>query len=137
MSEKIYVDTNVFLDYCLERKSQYRDFQDYANQLLNRTLSCEFYIVISDITLFELKKRCSLEFLEDLKHKLIFVKNGKNEPKFGPLEKLIFPEKILSYPSVLLLKIPFETLRGKMMQTFGSLHSFSRYFLSTIMHRII
>lgn len=52
----VYIDTNVWLDYCL-RTDQFLDV--YAQQVLARSLSCEFRICVSDVLLYELNKYIS------------------------------------------------------------------------------
>jgi predicted nucleic acid-binding protein len=54
MSEAIYLDTNVFLDYFLKRRGS-----DTAYRILMRSLKCEYNIVVSDWLLKELHKYAS------------------------------------------------------------------------------
>jgi len=49
MSEAIYLDTNVYLDYFMARRGS-----DIAYRILKRSLDCEFSLVISDWVLSEL-----------------------------------------------------------------------------------
>ncbi len=52
---KIYVDTNVYLDYLLERKNkQGKDLSKQAFEVFRRAMSCEFYVIISNHLLNEL-----------------------------------------------------------------------------------
>ncbi|VVB81852.1 PIN domain protein [uncultured archaeon] len=54
---KIYVDTNVFLDYLLERKNkQGKDLSGPAFSVFKRAVSCEFYIILSNHLLNELHR---------------------------------------------------------------------------------
>jgi len=54
---KIYVDTNIYLDFLLERKNlEERDLSEYSYNVFERTISCEFTIVVSDKILSELRK---------------------------------------------------------------------------------
>lgn len=55
MGSKIYVDTNVFLDYIKDRRNHIRPLGELAYNLFRRVFACEFEIVISDITMTELK----------------------------------------------------------------------------------
>jgi len=52
----IYLDTNVYLDYLLEN-NDIRPLDEYARLILNRSLSCEFTILVSDLVLAEMKKK--------------------------------------------------------------------------------
>lgn len=56
-SKKIYLDTNIYLDYLLNRKNKYgKDLGSIAFTIFNRTLACEFEIVLSSWTSEELIK---------------------------------------------------------------------------------
>ncbi|MFT4326268.1 MAG: type II toxin-antitoxin system VapC family toxin [Candidatus Woesearchaeota archaeon] len=94
MSEKIYVDTNVWLDYLLQRTSAYEDFQDYALRILQRTLSCEFVIVVSDIVIYEIKKYIDTDFLKDFSHKIEFVKATKEHKEISKNISIHFPDNL-------------------------------------------
>ena len=49
MSKKIYLDTNIYLDYLLERRNRYGDDKsECAFLVFHRTFLCEFEIVLSD-----------------------------------------------------------------------------------------
>ena len=71
---KLYIDTNVYLDYFLDRKKS-----EYAFRLFKKSLACRFHIIISDQVLAELYRQIEyseIKFLfELLKHKMIFVKS--------------------------------------------------------------
>lgn len=51
---KLYLDTCIFLDYWWDRKENLRPLGEFAFQLINRAIECEFIIVISEDTLTEL-----------------------------------------------------------------------------------
>lgn len=49
MSKKIYLDTNIYLDYLLERTNRFDDDRsECAFLVFHRTFLCEFEIVLSD-----------------------------------------------------------------------------------------
>jgi len=75
MSKRIYVDSNIYIDYFENRSDKYRDFGEEANRLFERTLSCEFKIIVSDTVMYELSK---LKFKEDFE---IFMKKFKTNNK--------------------------------------------------------
>ena len=56
VSERIYLDANIYMDYCDERRDSIRPLGDIAFGLFRRTLSCEFEIVISDWVIEEVEK---------------------------------------------------------------------------------
>lgn len=71
MSELIYIDTNVWLDYFFNRDSGILSPAEISFELFKRSVSCEFYIVISSPLIFELEKyidenklKAHLEWLE-------------------------------------------------------------------------
>jgi len=75
---KLYVDTNIFLDYLLERKNlSGEDISLPAQKLFYRAMSCEFFIVVSDHTANELNKNLNIEkarmMIEFLKKKIVMV----------------------------------------------------------------
>ena len=55
MSKKVLVDTNIFLDYYLNRSSGVIPIGEFAFQFFQRTLECEFFVVICTETVNELK----------------------------------------------------------------------------------
>ena len=70
---RIYVDTNVYLDYFENRRDRLRPLGEFAFQLFRRALKCEFEIVMSDFVMGELELRQPREridmFLEPLRKK--------------------------------------------------------------------
>ncbi len=75
---KLYIDTNIFLDYLLERKNlNGEDISSPAQKLFYRAMSCEFFIIVSDHTARELNKNLNIEkarmMIEFLKKKIVMV----------------------------------------------------------------
>jgi len=70
---KLYVDTNVYLDFFLERSKS-----RYAERLFRQTLQCKHQIILSDHIISELIRNIAIEninaLFETLKHKLIKIK---------------------------------------------------------------
>jgi len=52
---KLFVDTHIFVDYFLDRSDNIRPLGEFAFQLVRRTISCEFYMLVSDGAIKELK----------------------------------------------------------------------------------
>ena len=85
-NELIYLDTNVYMDYFLIREDKLRPLSDFAFELIRKTMSCEYRIVMSDWVLFELKKNnipvgdinCLLKDLKEL-DKLVKVERGDED----------------------------------------------------------
>jgi predicted nucleic acid-binding protein len=63
---KIYLDTNVWLDYFLQRESKYISNKDVAFTIFQRTVSCEFQIIISDVLLKEILQYTSKKQLSEI-----------------------------------------------------------------------
>ncbi|MBI2136359.1 hypothetical protein HYU06_04765 [Candidatus Woesearchaeota archaeon] len=85
-SKKIYLDTNIYLDYLLNRKNRYgKDIGSIAFTIFNRALACEFEIVLSSWTSEELIKTIEPDkfmFLIQMlkaKNKLHLVKCEQND----------------------------------------------------------
>lgn len=66
MSELIYIDSNVYLDYLLNRKDRLRPLSDFAFELLKKAVSCEYWILMSDTVLDEISAYTSKEDIEKL-----------------------------------------------------------------------
>mgnify|MGYP006296621571 FL=1 len=56
MSELIYIDTNIYIDYFLNRKDNLRPLGDFAHELFIKTSQCKYKIIISDWLEKELTK---------------------------------------------------------------------------------
>jgi predicted nucleic acid-binding protein len=56
MIKYVYLDTNIWLDYCL-RSDAILPVDEFARSILQRSLKCEFTIVVSDIVQKELLKQ--------------------------------------------------------------------------------
>jgi len=61
MSQLIYIDANVYLDYLLNRKDRLRPLGDFAFELLRKAIKCHYNILISDVVLDELENHTSEE----------------------------------------------------------------------------
>jgi len=69
---KIYVDTNVYLDYLLNRKNkQGKDLSKQAFEVFRRAAGCEFYILVSNHLVHEL---CGVIDLGDVTTLMEFLK---------------------------------------------------------------
>jgi len=83
---KLYIDTNIFLDFIFERKNiEGKDISKPAQKLFYRAMKCEFFIIYSDHTAFEINKRMRLEQLrmmfEFLKKKIVMVSKTQEDIK--------------------------------------------------------
>lgn len=83
---KLYIDTNIFLDYLLERKNlNGEDISLPAQKLFYRAMSCEFFIIYSDHTATELAKQIDLTkttfLFEALNKKLIPIAKSEEDIK--------------------------------------------------------
>jgi len=59
MAELIYIDTNVWLDYLLNRTDRLRPLGEFAFELFRKSVECKYEILVSGFVLFELKKYVS------------------------------------------------------------------------------
>ena len=70
---KLYLDTNIYIDYFDGRVDNLRPLGEFAFNLLKRVLECEFQIIISSLVLDELEyntyKENMLSLIKDLKDK--------------------------------------------------------------------
>lgn len=97
MSQLIYIDTNVWLDYCLGT-NDLRPLDEFAKQLLERKINCEFHVIISDVLLFELSKYIndvdSLLHPLQIKNKVSRVQTKNEDKLFAKKINLHFPDNI-------------------------------------------
>lgn len=81
---RVYIDTNVYLDYLLERKNKKgRSLADVAYAIFSRTISCEFEVVLSDHVIHELYRRSTPEetrmLFAAMAPKLVKVRTEEND----------------------------------------------------------
>jgi len=63
---KVYVDTNVIIDYCLVRDTHFKPNYLFVYEFFRRCVECEFYVVISSWCLEE-----SYKIVDDQKVKIL------------------------------------------------------------------
>ena len=85
MSQNIYVDTNIWIDYWIDRKSGLIPFGDFATQMFNRVLDCEFTIITSEYIISELKNNFKFELAPRLG-----VFKSANKLKVVPSQEGVF-----------------------------------------------
>ncbi|MFH1786127.1 MAG: type II toxin-antitoxin system VapC family toxin [archaeon] len=80
---RLYLDTNIYIDYWEGRHEGIRPLGEFAFQLLKRAIRCEFVIVYSDLVVYEISAHCGMPdaevfetFFRELqkKNKLEYVK---------------------------------------------------------------
>lgn len=71
MAELIYIDTNVWIDFFLDRKDKLRPLGDFAFELIQKSLSCKYFIVVSDWLIRELKFTDHLDSFKQLEKELV------------------------------------------------------------------
>jgi len=82
---RIYLDTNIYLDWLENRKDNLRPLGEFAFQIIKRTISCEFEIVISKLVIRELRKFIAEEQINNAlqrliqKKKLVFIDEEKGD----------------------------------------------------------
>ncbi len=89
----IYIDTNVYLDYILQRKSRLAPHDEFAFLLLQRALKCEFEIIVSDILLKELERHAQKLDIDKtikplrIKNKIIGIQSSYEDKKEAAMLK--------------------------------------------------
>ena len=109
MKPKYYFDTNIFLNFLWDEKNKSGiKLGNKAFKAFMKGISCNFEIIISSWTLYELKKKVSNEEIKNLmnllKPKIIKVKHSLNEVS---LAKKIEPSHYEDYLHVILAKKAF------------------------------
>ncbi|MCR4369272.1 MAG: PIN domain-containing protein [archaeon] len=86
MSKRIYLDTNIYVDYCEGRADSIRPLQEFAFRLLQKTFECKYDIVVSDWLFRELEKSIKHKepmnlLLSELKakNKMFYTKSTRSE----------------------------------------------------------
>ena len=73
MSELIYIDTNVWIDFFLNRNDRLRPLGDFAHELFIKTIQCKYKLVISDWLLKELTKTNHIDSYKKLEEQLLIL----------------------------------------------------------------
>lgn len=77
--DKVYCDTNIFLDYFFDRKDRLRPLADFAFEFFSKGWNCRFNLIVSDWLMTVLRKYLSQSQVDAIlnrfkdKKKLIFV----------------------------------------------------------------
>jgi len=58
---KVFVDTNIFLDYYLDRKDNIRPLGEFAFNFINESIKCKYDVLICEISIIELKNYLGLD----------------------------------------------------------------------------
>ncbi len=56
MARRVLVDSNIFLDYYLDRRDNVLPLGEFAFQFVQRALKCEFFVLVCDLALREIEK---------------------------------------------------------------------------------
>jgi len=84
---KVFVDTNIFIDYYLDRKDNFLPLGEFAFQFFKRAIECEFFILICDFIVLELCEVLNLD--EKELNKILFADLIKK----NKITKIDFNEK--------------------------------------------
>ncbi|MCD6414603.1 MAG: type II toxin-antitoxin system VapC family toxin [Candidatus Diapherotrites archaeon] len=83
---EVYLDTNVYLDYFLDREDKLVPWNEFAFSLLRKTRECEFTILVSDVVIRELAKvmamsdgKVEMELSEVLGCKMVKVSSSRKQ----------------------------------------------------------
>ena len=52
--QKILLDTNIYLDFYLDRKDNLKPLGEFAFNLIRETVSCKYFVLITDAHLKEM-----------------------------------------------------------------------------------
>jgi len=53
--EKVYFDTNIYMDYFLDRRDKLRPLGEFAFNLIKKVITKEYKLIISDLVILELE----------------------------------------------------------------------------------
>lgn len=124
MSKLIYIDTNVYLDYFYDRRDKLKPLGEFAFELLSKSVSCMYKIIVSDITIFELNKKLPknkvTELMNWLSLKTIYVNATKKDKDYArKYHEIHYPDSL----HIILAKKNNSTLvsHDKEMQELGAI----------------
>ncbi len=86
MTELIYIDSNVYLDYLLNRKDRLRPLGNFAFELIRQVISCKYEILISEFLLEEIENHADKDKIDKL-FTSIQKKSKKVETKTNDIKK--------------------------------------------------
>lgn len=96
--KKLYLDTNIYLDYLENRKDKLRPLGDFAFNLIRRAVECEFKIVISDVVIKEIEGKVTEDTLSEmikiLNRKLIRVESTEEQRERAGKRKTHFTDAL-------------------------------------------
>ena len=81
VSKKVLVDTNIFLDYYLNRKSGYLPIGEFAAQFIQRTLKCKYVLLVCNELIEEMSKNLKISE-ESVWDKVLLDLNNKGKIQF-------------------------------------------------------
>ncbi len=82
---RLYVDTNIYLDYWGDRSDGLRPLGEFAFQLMERAIGCEFAFIVSDFVLLELRKHATEKECKQIfgslkeRKKIIFARHKRED----------------------------------------------------------
>ena len=125
MPELIYIDTNVYLDYFMNRTKGMLSPEEITYNILRRTLDCEFQIVLSDILVVEIEKYVKKDKLRSilkwLRPKIKTIKLAREEIEDAKKMNIHFPDCLHIY---IANKLDATLVSNdKKMQEFGAIPS--------------
>lgn len=68
VAERVFVDTNIFLDYYFDRRDSIKPLGEFAFQFFRKAISCEYFIIIPKDVVFEIKEiiNCNESYLNNI-----------------------------------------------------------------------
>lgn len=125
MSELIYIDTNVWLDYFFHRDKGLLSPCEISFRILSRSVLCEFRIILSDVLLFELEKFVPKDKLQQilfwLQPKLVLISTTTQDKKDSLKLAIHYPDSL----HIILARKHYAILvsNDEQMRTFGAISS--------------
>jgi predicted nucleic acid-binding protein len=93
MSQKVIVDTNIFLDNLLNRKSGYLPIGEFAFNFFKSTLECNFEVIIIEDILYEISTVLNID-KQTVLTKILGPLIRKNKIQIYKYSKTIFNKAV-------------------------------------------
>jgi len=58
--KRVLVDSNIFLDYYLDRRDNFLPLGEFAAQFINRAVKCEYFILVCNATIWEVSSNLKI-----------------------------------------------------------------------------
>ena len=96
MMQKILLDTNIYLDFYLDRKDNLKPLGEFAFRLIKETVSCKYMVLITDYHFIEIKNSLNCNIKDIWKRILDSLNKSKKIKEIIPTDREVTEAKEIS-----------------------------------------